>query len=118
MSAFVAVTMISLGLFSSMIFLYIRAYSFSDFVLREELRVQAKLNIGSCLEYLSVVIRRNDNFHGDFSNRDFGCIGNVTKRVDGLFDVNIRSKLSGVTSYSKFLIKKTADDMEIIEEIF
>jgi len=98
--ATIAVIMLALGSLAFSLVTMAAAGRYADMVMRKEIRIQAGLNAGSCLETAQLMAAADYFISGTILIRDFGCIANVVNDFRGHISIAVRAVLSGVTEYA------------------
>ena len=71
--ALIAVLILSAGAFAILIVTVHSSYMYADSIEKRELRIQARLNVESCLQQVTIMIRQDRFLVGDFNIKELGC---------------------------------------------
>lgn len=81
--ALTAVILMSIGVLTYAVVASSAALAYSDTVLRQELRIQARNNASSCLESLTIMLAKDYFLNGNIQIDEFGCEASVTSDLRG-----------------------------------
>lgn len=93
--ALVAILLLVLAVCAVSVTIVGSAYFYSDSVLRHELRIQSRLNVESCLNYVESMLSRDFNLRGDFFVKEFGCEVNIEENFPSNLSVRVNAKSDG-----------------------
>jgi len=94
--ALIATVIISMSVIAFSMVTLASAVTFSDMVLRRELRIQTKHNLVACLDYAELMIARDYFLIGTTSVKEFGCEFNVSNDFTGNTSITATATLMGI----------------------
>lgn len=102
-TALTAVILLATGSLAFALVVIGNATSYADMVMRHELRIQAKLNVDSCIQSVSLMLDRDFFLRGELHIRDFNCIVYVENNYLGSVSIFATSSISGVTAHKSWV---------------
>jgi len=94
----IAVILLATGTLAFSVVTISAAASYSDSVMRHELRLQAGLNLSGCLDTAELMIAKDYFLNGNMSLSEFACVAGVSNNFNGNILINATATLSGVSA--------------------
>ena len=115
--ALVTIILVATGTLAFSLVVSSAALSYSDSVLRKELRMAARHNVHSCLESLTIMLAKDYFLNGEQHIRELNCSASVTNQLElGKVGFNVTTEINAIKAYGRREVSISRDNLSVLSE--